>query len=54
MGDLCPAHVGAGNQFRATAIASKDPSAVYVLKDKNVPYYEPSDTIQFMFFMEIF
>ena len=33
------AHASAGNRFRAAAVASEDPIAVYVLKDRNVPLW---------------
>ena len=48
-GDHYTAHVGSGNQFRATTVASEDPSDVYVLKDRNVLYYEQSDTVKMFF-----
>ena len=47
MGDHYTALAGAGNQFRTTAVASEDASDVYVLKGRNVLYYEQSDTVQF-------
>ena len=40
-------HTGAGNQFRVSAIASKNPSNVYALEDRNFPYYDQSDTVKF-------
>ena len=39
-GDHYTVHAGAGNRFRAAAVASENSSSVYAQRDRNVLYYD--------------
>ena len=53
-GDHHTAHAGAGNQFRAAAVASEDRGDVHVIKDRKTSTMNRLIKLLFFLFTEIF